>query len=112
MPAPSAGAERPADASKRAAAELSEQIEVLRAEVAKLSEQIASSGDVSLHAMRKAAAAGVEQLKSQGEQAMDSLRSNARDLEGMVCASVREKPVTSLAIAAAAGYILALLSRR
>lgn len=95
-----------------AAEDFQEQIEVLRAEVAKLAEQIARSGDVSLGAMRKAAAAGVDQLKAQGEAAVEGLRSNAHDLEGQLAAAVREKPVTALALAAGAGFLFALLSRR
>ena len=54
----------------------------------------------------------MEQLRAQGEAAFDNLRSNARDLEEQVLASVREKPVTSLAIAAGVGFLFAVLSRR
>lgn len=103
-----------ANSLRRAAAaeDFQEQIEVLRAEVAKLAEQIARSSDVSLGAMRKAASAGVDQLKAQGEAAMQGLRSNAHDLEGQLATAVREKPVTALALAAGAGFLLALMSRR
>ncbi|TGP29551.1 DUF883 family protein, partial [bacterium M00.F.Ca.ET.228.01.1.1] len=61
---------------------------------------------------RRAAAEGVEQLRAQGEAAFDSLRGNARDLEAQMVASVREKPVTSLAIAAGVGFLFVLLARR
>ena len=43
---------------------------------------------------------------------MDSLKSNASDLELQVTEAVREKPITALAIAAGIGYFLAMLSRR
>ena len=112
MVTPAADADKSSNNTKRAAADMAEQIEILRAEVAKLSEQIASSSDASLNAMGKAAAAGVEQLKAQGEAAFDGLRSNAQDFEAQVCAAVREKPVTSLAIAAGVGFLFAVLSRR
>jgi len=63
-------------------------------------------------AAKRAAAEGVEQLRAQGEAAFDSLRGNARDLEEQVLANVREKPLTSLAIAAGVGFLFAVLSRR
>lgn len=94
------------------AAELEAQIEILRAEVAKLSEQLESSGEVSVRAMKKAAAAGADQLKSRGEAAYDGLRANARDIEDQLYATVREKPATSLAVAAAIGFLLAVMARR
>jgi ElaB/YqjD/DUF883 family membrane-anchored ribosome-binding protein len=40
------------------------------------------------------------------------LRGNAQEIEAQVVAHVREKPVTSLAIAAGVGFLFALLSRR
>ncbi|RUZ32270.1 DUF883 family protein, partial [Mesorhizobium sp. M7A.F.Ca.CA.001.04.1.1] len=61
---------------------------------------------------RRAATEGVEQLRAQGEAAFDSLRSNAKDIEAQMMASVREKPVTSLAIAAGVGFLFALIARR
>ena len=53
-----------------------------------------------------------EQLRAQGEAAFENVRSNAKDIEAQVVASVREKPVTSLAIAAGVGFLFALLARR
>jgi ElaB/YqjD/DUF883 family membrane-anchored ribosome-binding protein len=112
MATQAAGTGKSSDGSRRSAAELEAQIEVLRAEVAKLAEQLESSGEISVRAMKKAAAAGVDQLKSQGEAAYDGLRSNARDIEDQLYATVREKPATSLAIAAAVGFLLAVMARR
>ena len=43
---------------------------------------------------------------------MENLRANANDLEGQLTDSVREKPITSLAIAAGVGYLFALMARR
>jgi ElaB/YqjD/DUF883 family membrane-anchored ribosome-binding protein len=43
---------------------------------------------------------------------VDSLKTNARDLEEQVLVNVREKPVTSLAIAAGLGFLIGLMSRR
>jgi ElaB/YqjD/DUF883 family membrane-anchored ribosome-binding protein len=110
MPTPAAGTGK--NGTRRSAAELEAQVEILRAEVARLAEQLESSGDISVRAMKKAAAAGMDQLKAQGEAAYDGLRANARDVEGQVYAAVREKPATSLAIAAAVGFLLATMARR
>jgi ElaB/YqjD/DUF883 family membrane-anchored ribosome-binding protein len=84
----------------------------LRADIEKLTKQLAATGQHGYGTAKRAAAEGVEQLRAQGEAAFDSLRSNARDLEDQVIANVREKPVTSLAIAAGVGFLFAVLSRR
>jgi ElaB/YqjD/DUF883 family membrane-anchored ribosome-binding protein len=117
----SKAAEELANAAKRAEAEqrrtaagedFHAQIDVLKEEVANLREQIARSGGHSFEAAKKAASAGVDHLKSQGEMTLEDLRSNASDLEGQLVATVREKPVTAMACALGAGFLLALLTRR
>ena len=92
--------------------DLEADIKQLKADIEKLTKQLAATGQHGYGTARRAAAEGVEQLRVQGEAAVESLRSNARDLEEQVVASVREKPVTSLAIAVGVGYLFALLSRR
>ena len=95
-----------------AAEDFHAQIDVLKEEVATLREQIARSGGHSFDAAKKAASAGVDHLKSQGEVTLEDLRSNASDIEGQLVAAVREKPVTAMACALGAGFLLALLTRR
>jgi ElaB/YqjD/DUF883 family membrane-anchored ribosome-binding protein len=110
-----AGAAKRADAEQRrnaAAEDFHAQIDVLKEEVANLREQISRSGGHSFDAAKKAASAGVDHLKSQGEMTLEDLRSNANDLEGQLVATVREKPVTAMACALGAGFLLALLTRR
>ncbi|MGB3389445.1 MAG: hypothetical protein WBA88_15840 [Pseudaminobacter sp.] len=92
--------------------DLEADIRQLRADIAKLTEQLATTGEHSYSTARRAAREGVDQLRAQGEAAIEGLRSNARDVEEQVLATVREKPITSLAVAAGIGYLLALLSRR
>ncbi|TGU90326.1 DUF883 domain-containing protein [Mesorhizobium sp. M00.F.Ca.ET.151.01.1.1] len=87
-------------------------IRQLKADIDKLTKQLAKTGEHGYGTARRAAAEGVEQLRAQGEAAFDSLRGNARDIEAQMVASVREKPVTSLAIAAGVGFLFALLARR
>ncbi|MGB3500722.1 MAG: hypothetical protein WBA44_03800 [Mesorhizobium sp.] len=92
--------------------EMETQIETLKAEIAKLKAQAESSGERSFHALKNIASDGIDQVRSQGEAAMQNLRDNAGDLEAQVIATVREKPVTSLAIAAGVGFLFALMTRR
>jgi ElaB/YqjD/DUF883 family membrane-anchored ribosome-binding protein len=93
-------------------ADLEADIKQLKADIEKLTKQLAKTGEHGYGTARRAATEGVEQLRAQGEAAFDNLRSNARDVEAQLLASVREKPVTSLAIAAGVGFLFALLARR
>ena len=93
-------------------ADLEADIRQLKADIEKLTKQLAKTGEHGYGTARRAATEGVEQLRAQGEAAFDSLRGNAKDIEAQIVASVREKPVTSLAIAAGVGFLFALLARR
>lgn len=108
---PEAGPASPPPKSA-AAADMEMQIQTLKEEIAKLRAQVASSGERSFGALRNIAADGAEQLRSQGEAAMGDLKDSAGDIEAQLAATVREKPVTSLAIAAGVGFLFALFARR
>ena len=73
---------------------------------------MAATGEHGYGAAKRAAAFGAEQLRTQGEAKLEELRASAKDIEEQILASVREKPVTSLAIAAGVGFLFALLARR
>ncbi|QPC90546.1 YqjD family protein [Mesorhizobium sp. INR15] len=92
--------------------DLEADIKQLKADIDKLTKQLAKTGEHGYGTARRAATEGVEQLRAQGEAAFDSLRGNAKDIEAQLLSSVREKPVTSLAIAAGVGFLFALLARR
>lgn len=94
------------------AADLAADIEQLKAELEKLAKLMAATGEHGYGAAKRAAALGAEQLRSQGEAKLEELRASARDLEEQILAHVREKPVTSLAIAAGVGFLFALIARR
>lgn len=96
----------------KSSTDLEADIEQLKADIERLTKQLSETGEQGYNTARKAAAQGVEQLRVQGEAAMDSIKSNARDLEEQVLVNVREKPVTSLAIAAGLGFLIGLMSRR
>lgn len=92
--------------------DLEADIRQLREDIAKLAEQIQTTGQHGYGAARRAANGGVEQLRAQGEAAFEGFRSSAKEMEDQLVTAVREKPITALAIAAGIGYFLALLNRR
>jgi ElaB/YqjD/DUF883 family membrane-anchored ribosome-binding protein len=96
----------------RTNSDLEADIAQLKADIDQLTKQLAKTGEHGYGTARRAAAEGVEQLRAQGEAAFDGLRSNAKDIEAQMIAHMREKPVTSLAIAAGVGFLFALLARR
>ena len=107
------------DDAKAVPPELEAELAQLREDVARLTEQLSRTGEQlgrtggqTLATARRAASEGAEQLRAKGEEAVDALKSNAGDLERQVTDAVREKPLTSLAIAAGVGFFFALLSRR
>ena len=115
MPSPKtekAAAGSAADATRPNVSEMEAQIETLKEEIAKLTAQLQSSSERSMGALKAIAQEGVSQARARGEAAMDGIRSEAGDLEGEIVARVREKPVSSLAIAAGVGFLFALLTRR
>lgn len=92
--------------------DLEADIKQLKADIEALAKQLAATGEHGYGAARRAAAQGADQLKAQSDAAVEALRANARDIEEQFMATVREKPVTSLAIAAGVGFLVALLARR
>lgn len=96
----------------RSVSDLEADINQLKADIEKLTEQLARTGEHGLGAARRAATQGAEQLRAKGEEAVESLRENARDIEVQITSNVREKPITSLAIAAGVGFLFALIARR
>ncbi|WP_378947881.1 YqjD family protein [Mesorhizobium sp. ANAO-SY3R2] len=96
----------------KTATDLEADIKQLKSDLEKLTAQLATTGQHGYGTARRAAAQGADQLKIQGEAAIEAMRANAKDMEEQLLATVREKPVTSLAIAAGVGFFAALLLRR
>jgi len=93
-------------------ASLEADIKQLKADLEKLVKQMQQTGEHGYGAARRAAAFGADQLKAQGEAKLEELRAGAVAIEEQVLASVREKPLTSLGIAAGVGFLFALIARR
>jgi ElaB/YqjD/DUF883 family membrane-anchored ribosome-binding protein len=81
--------------------DLEADIQQLRADIAQLTEHLMQVGNRSMSRARQAA----------WEQA-DHLRGSAEEFQDDVVEAVREKPLTALAIAAGAGFLLAMIMRR
>ena len=94
------------------APDLEADIKQLKKDLEKLAKQMAATGEHGYGAAKRAAAFGAEQLRTQGEAKLEELRANAKDIEEQILATVREKPITSLAIAAGVGFLFALIARR
>lgn len=103
------GSDRAKSASRE---EFEQQIAILKEEMELLKAQLSRSSERSATAARRAAASGAENIREHGEAAIEDLRANARDVEAQLITTVREKPVTSLAIAAGVGFLFALITRR
>ena len=93
-------------------AELSEQIEILKKDIASLSGALSSlagsTRDAALNGARDKAA----KLRAVGEDQMDAIRRNAADLEHKATTAVREKPAAAVGLAVAAGFLLGFLTGR
>ncbi|MGE0500845.1 MAG: YqjD family protein [Rhizobiaceae bacterium] len=92
--------------------DLEADIAQLRDDFSELLKQLQTTSEHSYGTARRAASEGVDQLRVQGEAAIETLRASAGDIEKQLTASVRDKPFTSLAVAAGVGFLFALLARR
>lgn len=92
--------------------ELESDISKLREDIALLTRHLKETGDHSMKGAKRAASEQAENLRAQGEAAMDTAREKAGDMEDELVARVREKPITSLALAAGVGFLLAVVMRR
>lgn len=102
---------KPGESAKEIA-DLEADIRQLKDDLEKLAAQMQATVEHGSGTAKRAAAFGAEQLRAQGEAKLEELRANARDLEEQVMEHVREKPMTSLAIAAGVGFLFALIARR
>ncbi|WEX10043.1 hypothetical protein [Chelativorans sp. AA-79] len=92
----------PKESNERAESRnLEADIQQLRDDISQLTEHLMQLGNRSMFRARRAAS----------EQA-DHLRGSAEEFQDDVIESVREKPITALALAAGAGFLLAMMMRR
>ena len=81
--------------------DLTSDIQQLRQDIAQLTDHVMEVGNRSVSRARRMAS-----------QQADQIRGSAEDFQDDVIESVREKPLTALALAAGAGFLLAMIMRR
>ncbi|EJF91725.1 DUF883 family protein [Bartonella tamiae] len=92
--------------------DLQAQVEQLRKEISQITSTLGEVGSEKLHQVKDKAGRLYASAKANGEEAVSQAKEKIHDLEGQVSECVRNKPVTSLAVAAGVGFLIALLVRR
>jgi len=82
------------------AATLEEQVTQLRSDIRSIASTLTSIGQ-----------SGASELKSQGQSALDYAQDEFGAIEKQVRDTIRERPLTAIASAVAAGFILAVITR-
>lgn len=100
------------DAQDDSTAELQAQIAQLKEDIASIAATLTEMGSRKINQVRQDAADAYNDVYEQGEDVFSSLKDNACSLEEQVTDYVYERPITSLALAAAFGYLVAALTRR
>jgi ElaB/YqjD/DUF883 family membrane-anchored ribosome-binding protein len=92
--------------------DLQAQIAALKDDIANIAATLAKIGKNSARDATRGAASSYEAAKARGEETFEDLRSQARELEEQLAETVRERPLTTLAVAAGVGFLLAMIARR
>jgi len=92
--------------------ELAAQFERLRKDVQELSALLKKVGAEKVEGVRDEAEARAAEFAELGRRQAESALKSAATLEAFVAEHVRDKPMQSLAIAGAIGFIFGLMSRR
>ncbi|MBB5704200.1 ElaB/YqjD/DUF883 family membrane-anchored ribosome-binding protein [Ochrobactrum daejeonense] len=92
--------------------DLQAQVEQLKEDIAAIAATLANLGSQTVRDAKRSATDTYRSAHDRGEDVIDDLRSKAEDVEAQLTATVRERPLASLAAALGVGYLLALLSRR
>jgi ElaB/YqjD/DUF883 family membrane-anchored ribosome-binding protein len=92
--------------------DLQAQITALKDDIANIAATLAKIGKNSAKDATRSATSSYEAAKARGEETFEDLRSQARELEDQLAETVREKPLTTLAVAVGVGFLLAMIARR
>lgn len=88
------------------------QIEQLRKEISQIASTLTEVGNEKLASAKDKAGKLYTNAKETGEEAFSTAKEKVSNLESQMCDCVRQKPATSLAVAAGVGFLLAMLVRR
>ena len=112
MPSVSSKVRKAVDDATESNPDLQAQITALKDDIAKISATLAKLGKNTAKDARRSAASSFASAKLRGEETFEDLRSQARELEDQLAETVRENPLSTIAIAAGVGFLLALIARR
>lgn len=98
--------------SNDAVADIAARAERIREELASLGEALAGAGAVQAGVAREAAETRIDDLLKNGEKLVADMSSQLSRAEKQVTTTVRDKPLQSLGVAVAAGFLAAILLRR
>ncbi|OCW56937.1 DUF883 family protein [Hoeflea olei] len=92
--------------------DIAERTARIREELAALGEALAGAGAVKAGVAREAAETRVDDLIRSGERLLADMSGQLSRAEKQMSTTVREKPVQSLGVAVAVGFLAAILLRR
>ncbi|WP_081964141.1 DUF883 C-terminal domain-containing protein [Hoeflea sp. BAL378] len=92
--------------------DIAERTARIREELAALGEALAGAGALKAGVAREAAEARVDEVLRSGERLVSEMSGKMSRAERQMAETVREKPLQSLGIAVAAGFLAAILFRR
>ena len=92
--------------------EIAERTARIRDELAALGEALAGAGAIKAGVAREAAETRVEEVLRSGEKLVSEMSGQFSRAERQVSETVRDKPMQSLGVAVAAGFLAAFILRR
>lgn len=92
--------------------DIAERTARIRAELAALGEALAGAGALKAGVAREAAENRVDEVLRSGERLVSDMSDQLSRAERQMSTTVREKPMQSLGVAVAAGFLAAFLLRR
>ncbi len=98
-------------ANENGTAELQQQIEQLKEDIASIAATLTNLGQEKLKGAQENASKAYENIHAQGEEFFENVTGCASDFEEQLSSAIKERPITSVAIAAGIGYLIALLRR-
>jgi ElaB/YqjD/DUF883 family membrane-anchored ribosome-binding protein len=92
--------------------ELQAQIAQLKEDIAAIAATLSDIGADKISEARHTASDKYQDLYDQGEDAVNTLKNHAQSVEQQITEYVQVRPITSLALAVAFGYLFSALTRR
>lgn len=104
--------EKGKDVTERSSRELRAEIDDLTAQVEQLGGELARLGRSGMRTARASAAQGLDALGRTRDDLAEGIGRELAHVEERASHAVRERPVQTLGVAVAAGFLLAMLLRR